>query len=157
MNSEREILIIDDNLGMRIGFDHFFRKQGFQVKKVNSSEKGLDYIQQARPLAILCDVGLPGLNGYEACRLAKTNPASREIPFILISSHSAAELRQKGGEAGADFFISKPVSPIDVVDDMELLYENEFSSSERILRLLKVIKRTDQDQTEDSREMQSAT
>ncbi|PYO26555.1 MAG: response regulator, partial [Candidatus Rokuibacteriota bacterium] len=64
-----------------------------------------------RPDLILMDIQLPGIDGYEATRRVKANPALRAIPVIVVTSYALSGDEQKALAAGADGYVSKPFSP----------------------------------------------
>jgi two-component system cell cycle response regulator DivK len=81
----------------------------FEVLVAEDGEKGCAMAAAERPGLILMDLELPGLDGWEATRRLKGNPATREIPIIALSAHALAGSREKALAAGCDEFDTKPV------------------------------------------------
>lgn len=107
----KKILAIDDNdLNLELLF-HIFQKYYPDItflKALNGSD-GIKLAKTEDPLLILLDVLMPGLNGYEVCKILKSDAKTINIPVIMISALGwKSEERIKGLEAGADVFISKP-------------------------------------------------
>jgi putative two-component system response regulator len=105
------VLVVDDtpdNLTLMSGL----LKNLYRVKVANNGEKALKIVQAAdKPDLILLDIMMPGLSGYEVCKILKDDPATRDIPIIFLTAMSATEDEKKGLELGAADFITKPVNP----------------------------------------------
>jgi CheY-like chemotaxis protein len=81
----------------------------FEVLVAEDGEKGCAVAAAEHPDLILMDLELPGLDGWEATRRLKENPATRDIPIIALSAHALAGSREKALVAGCDEFDTKPV------------------------------------------------
>ena len=81
----------------------------FEVLVAEDGEKGCAMAAAEHPDLILMDLELPGLDGWEATRRLKDNPATRDIPIIALSAHALAGSREKALGAGCDEFDTKPV------------------------------------------------
>jgi CheY-like chemotaxis protein len=81
----------------------------FEVLVAEDGEKGCAIAAAEHPDLILMDLELPGLDGWEATRRLKDNPATRDIPIIALSAHALAGSREKALAAGCDEFDTKPV------------------------------------------------
>jgi putative two-component system response regulator len=83
--------------------------RGYDVVTVQSASEAEAEILRQLPDVILCDVLMPGKSGYDLCRELKANPATRLIPFVLITGLTDRESKLTGIEAGADDFLNKPI------------------------------------------------
>ncbi len=105
------ILVVDDtpdNLSLMSGL----LKDLYRVKVANNGERGLKIATSDDPPdLILLDIMMPGIDGYEVCRLLKEDPKSAEIPVIFLTAKSAVEDEQMGLELGAVDYVTKPISP----------------------------------------------
>jgi CheY-like chemotaxis protein len=105
-----KILYVEDNddnvymLKMRLELT-----DQFEVLVAEDGEKGCAMAAAEHPDLILMDLELPGLDGWEATRRLKDNPATRDIPIIALSAHALAGSREKALAAGCDEFDTKPV------------------------------------------------
>ena len=103
--------------------------------------EGLATVERDRPEIVLCDVMMPGKDGYELCRAIKANPATRLTPVVLVTSLEGREDRLKGINAGADDFLIKPVDPLEVCARVRSLvrlkrYTDELDSAEAVIMSL---------------------
>ena len=105
-----------DNLTIVVTILNHF---GYQTAEAMNGIRALELIEEARPDLIILDVSMPGLNGWEVCRRLKGNPATSDIPVIMLTAHVMAEERRKGMECGADEFLAKPVEPRAIVKVIE--------------------------------------
>lgn len=83
-------------------------QQGYEVDQAASGVEALEAARRALPDLILLDVMMPDLNGFEVCRLLRSDPAFAAVPIVLVTSLDASADRVRGLEAGADDFVSKP-------------------------------------------------
>ncbi len=103
-----KVLIIDDAPENRLLLASQLRREQFQMLSVGTGAEGIEYAKQYQPDLILLDIMLPGMSGFEVCRILKTDPTTRNIPIIIITSLRDVTYRIQGIEAGADEFISRP-------------------------------------------------
>jgi PAS domain S-box-containing protein len=107
-NTERpRLLLADDNTDMR---DYLARllAPDFAVTAVAHGQLALDAARDETPDLILCDVMMPGLDGFALLREVRADSALRTVPVILLSARAGAEARAGGLEAGADDYLTKP-------------------------------------------------
>ncbi|MFZ4454672.1 MAG: hybrid sensor histidine kinase/response regulator transcription factor [Bacteroidales bacterium] len=101
------LLIIDDNLELRNFISEVFMKD-FTVYQADNGSDGLRLAKSLSPDLIISDVIMPGLNGFELCKLIKSNYETSHIPVILLTARAAEDDYKQGFEDGADEYISKP-------------------------------------------------
>ncbi|MBL4645045.1 MAG: PleD family two-component system response regulator [Rhizobiales bacterium] len=95
---------------------------------VTALDNGLDaiaYCQEYPVDVLLLDVVMPGLDGFETCRALKSEPATKDIPIILLTSLNTQKDRLKGFELGADDFISKPVNDVALVSRIKIFAQQK--------------------------------
>ncbi|TVZ37582.1 response regulator receiver domain-containing protein [Alteromonadaceae bacterium 2753L.S.0a.02] len=112
MSDEKQKVLVVDDSPSDIQFLIENLKNEFTLTVAKSGEKALQMAsQEPRPAAILLDVSMPGMNGYETCKALKQNPETSDIEIIFVSAHDTIEEKMRGYEAGGSDYIIKPVQP----------------------------------------------
>ncbi|MBI2524570.1 MAG: response regulator [Candidatus Rokubacteria bacterium] len=107
----QRILVVDDVEDNRLILRDLLSGAGFQVIEAVTGEEGVRLAETEAPDLILMDIQLPGLDGYEATRRIKANPALRRIPLVAVTSYALSGDDVKAREAGCDAYVTKPFSP----------------------------------------------
>lgn len=105
-----EILIIDDNLKLTEFLEMELTRHHYRVRISTDGESGLSEVQGQAPGLIILDLMLPGLNGWEVCRLIRKDPRTKAIPILILTALGEESDRIRGLEAGADDYLTKPFS-----------------------------------------------
>ncbi|HUS68587.1 MAG TPA: response regulator transcription factor [Kofleriaceae bacterium] len=110
------ILVIEDDPSIRLGLEDTLRAKGYQVEVATRGQLGLDLAERVRPDLIILDIMLPDLDGFEVCRRLKA-PRSElaAIPIIVLSARGAELDRVRGLELGADDYVTKPFSLMELL------------------------------------------
>jgi putative two-component system response regulator len=103
------ILVVDDNPGIATLMSQLLTMRGYEVITAADAQQAEEEVQRHAPDLILSDVRMPGKSGYELCHDLKSDPATRLIPFVLITGLTDSSDKVRGIEAGADDFLNKPV------------------------------------------------
>jgi CheY-like chemotaxis protein len=103
------ILLVEDNEMNRDMLSRRLARHGYQLLLAVDGEQALAMAASAAPDLVLMDVGLPGIDGWEATRRLKTDPATRGLPVIVLTAHALTSDRQRALAAGCDDFDTKPV------------------------------------------------
>jgi CheY-like chemotaxis protein len=122
-----EVLIADD--------DEFIRRlvtttledvSGVRLLEARDGREAVELAVRTRPALILLDVAMPGLDGIEACRRLRAEPATSKTPIVMLTAHAGDDDEARAVAAGADRYLTKPFSPLDL-----LRLVDELPSSER--------------------------
>jgi class 3 adenylate cyclase len=105
-----KLLVVDDTaLNVKLLAD-LLRAKGYAVETAASGQEALEKIAAGPPDLVLLDVMMPEMSGYEVCARIRANPETAMLPVVMVTALDAGQERVKGIEAGADDFLSKPVS-----------------------------------------------
>lgn len=104
-----KILLVEDNEMNRDMLSRRLTRNGFEVVVAVNGQEGVDLARAELPDLILMDMSLPVLDGWEATRRVKADPATAKIPVIALTAHAMAQDREEAMAAGCDDFDTKPV------------------------------------------------
>ena len=104
-----KILLVEDNEMNRDMLTRRLERKGFEVVIAIDGQAGVDMAVTANPDIILMDLSLPVMDGWEATRQIKADPATQSIPVIALTAHAMAGDEQKAREAGCDDYDTKPI------------------------------------------------
>lgn len=103
------ILLIEDNEMNRDMLSRRLVRHGHRVLIAFDGEQGITLAAAEQPDLVLMDVGLPGIDGWEATRRLKSDPQTRAIPVVALTAHAMNSDRDHAADAGCDDFDTKPV------------------------------------------------
>lgn len=108
---EIKILVVDDEASACQSIRRFLSPQGFRIRTANNGKAALKAVEEDSPHLVITDADMPGMSGFELCRLLKSGERTRGIPIIMISGKAVDEESVISGfEKGADDYVLKPVS-----------------------------------------------
>jgi CheY-like chemotaxis protein len=107
----KRILVIEDQRDTAYSLRLLLELYGYEVTVAYSAPDGVSAAEQDPPDVVLCDIGLPGLDGYEVARKLRSNPATAKARLIAVTAYSQDEDRQRSHEAGFELHLVKPVDP----------------------------------------------
>jgi len=116
MNNGKKILVVDDEPHVITSLTFVLRKEGYDVSSAVNGEDALAKIQQSKPNLMFLDVMMPKKNGYEVCKEVRSNSSLSDIHIIMLTAKGQETDREKGLNAGADEFMTKPFSLMMIVD-----------------------------------------
>lgn len=111
-----KILIVEDNEPNREMLSRRLERKGFSVVAAPDGEEGYAMARSETPDLILMDISLPGMDGWQVIELLKAEPATRDIPTIVLTAHALVTDRSRAVEVGCNDYFSKPF-------DFQLLLE----------------------------------
>jgi len=104
-----KILLVEDNEMNRDMLSRRLTRNGYEIAMAVNGQEGVDMAVSEKPDLILMDMSLPVMDGWEATRQVKANPATRAIPVIALTAHAMVQDRERAMAAGCDDFDTKPV------------------------------------------------
>jgi len=107
----KRVLVVEDTEDNRKIIRDLLTSAGYETIEAVTGEEGVAMAAEHRPDLMLMDVQLPVLDGYEATRRIKANPALRHIPVIAVTSYALSGDEEKTRAAGCDAYVAKPFSP----------------------------------------------
>ena len=113
--SEKKILVVDDEPYILRSLTFVLGKEGYDVSTATNGEEAMAQIRESKPCIMFLDIMMPKKNGYEVCQEVKTDPALSDIHVIMLSAKGQEADREKGLSLGANEFITKPFSPMQIV------------------------------------------
>lgn len=119
-----KILVVDDEPDIRrlVGFS--LKRHGFEIVEATDGLAACSVAEAEMPDLILMDVMMPLMNGFDASRRLKENPATAEIPIVMLSAKSQVYEQEQGLESGAAEYICKPFTPGELVEQVNSFLES---------------------------------
>jgi signal transduction histidine kinase len=113
----RRVLVVDDNVDSADSLALILRLQGHLVETAHDGEDAIAHCENFQPDAILLDIGMPGLDGYQVCERIRMRPWGRDVLMVAQTGWGQAQDRARTLEAGFDVHLTKPIDP-DVIQDL---------------------------------------
>ncbi|MBX9715262.1 MAG: response regulator [Burkholderiaceae bacterium] len=118
----KSILIIEDQSDIRRLIRWSLETEGYTFREANNGEQGLAAARAEPPALILLDVMMPGaLDGLQTCALLKADPELAGVPVVMLSARAQASDLEAGDRAGADAYLAKPFSPLELIETVNRL------------------------------------
>jgi two-component system cell cycle response regulator DivK len=109
------VLLAEDFEDARELYRDYLEFSGFTVKTATNGQDAIDQAIALQPDLILMDASMPVLDGWQATRQLKSNPATQHIPILALTAHAFDDARQQAKSVGCDGFVTKPCLPDDLV------------------------------------------
>ena len=113
MSGSLKVLIVEDDPTVREVLTTLLRFDGCDVSVVTNGEDGLEAVARERPDVVLLDVMMPGMSGFEVCRRLKSEANAPKV--VMVTAKTSPEDEHEGREAGADEYLRKPFSPLELL------------------------------------------
>jgi CheY-like chemotaxis protein len=114
------VLVIEDNDSSLELMIYLLESFGHMPFRARDGEEGIQVARSERPDLILCDMQLPAMDGHEVCRRLKSDPVLRSIPLVALTAYAMVGDREQMLAEGFDGYLSKPVNPEQVKDQVAL-------------------------------------
>ena len=121
----KTLLVIEDHAQMRSNLALILSMEGYAVLEAANGKSGLALAQEERPDLIVCDVSMPGWDGYEVVQAVRADPTLAGTPFIFLSARGEKQDQRQGMTLGADDYLTKPVEADDLLAAIEARFARE--------------------------------
>jgi DNA-binding response OmpR family regulator len=108
ISDQVDILIAEDSLTQAEQLKYLLEEQGYRIRVAADGKQALAMVRKQMPTLIITDIIMPEMDGYTLCRTIKSDPATKDVPVILLTSLASPEDVVKGLDSNADNFIRKP-------------------------------------------------
>ncbi len=125
----KRILLVEDNEMNRDAISRLLERRGFAMFLAETGEEGVRLCAETLPDLVLMDLGLPGIDGFEATRQIKAAESTRHIPVVALTARALTSDRQAALDAGCDDYDLKPVDLTRLVGKIRQLLELEEGAS----------------------------
>ena len=115
----KKLLIVDDEDNIRRLLAATLAGGEYDVIQARDGNQALELVRRERPDFAVLDVSMPGLDGIEVCHQIKSDSALRNTTVVMLTAQSQAETRRRATQAGADAFLTKPFSPLQLLEVVE--------------------------------------
>jgi DNA-binding response OmpR family regulator len=112
----KSILIIDDKEDIRNLIRIVLTNYGFTILEAVNGQSGVQMIRELKPDLVICDINMPGMDGYETLGAVRDSSATAPIPFILMTGLVSMDGFRRGMVCGADDYLVKPFTPDELVE-----------------------------------------
>lgn len=129
---QQPILVVEDTGSGRAVIQGIVRQAGYEVVEASTGEQALELFRWSQPGAVILEITLPGISGFEVCRHMRAE--ADELPILMLSRRSESEHKLRGFESGADDYLVKPFHPGELIARVRAILRRCFSPSRGALR-----------------------
>ena len=115
------ILVIEDSASVRRLIEVCLRPLGVEIRSVEDGLLGLEAAISEIPQAIVLDIGLPGMDGWEVLARLRADEATRRVRVLVLTAHAQPEMADRAAAKGADSFMTKPFRPEELRESVQEL------------------------------------
>ena len=112
------LLLVEDNEDNRIIYSTVLRHTGYEVIEALDGVQAVELARSRHPDLILMDISIPEIDGWEATKILRQDPATRDIPIIALTAHALADDRERATAVGFTAYLAKPIEPRAVVAEV---------------------------------------
>ena len=115
-NNRKKILLVDDTRTVILFEKMLLAGEDFDIRCAYNGREALELVSEDPPDLILLGLLMPVMDGYEVCDRLKTDPATSDIPIIVISTLSSEESIERCSRMGADYYVFKPINKLELLE-----------------------------------------
>lgn len=117
--SAKKIIIADDNENIREALTYLLEDEGYELWLAKDGAETLAKVREVVPDILLLDIMMPGMNGYDVCTAVKNDPVLKKVYVIMLTAKGQVTEQEHGKEVGADEYIVKPFSPMEILSKIK--------------------------------------
>jgi PAS domain S-box-containing protein len=130
LDSPKNILVIDDDASIRNLLRQELEAKGYVVREAGNGQEAITKVRESRPDLITLDIVMEGISGYDVAAILKSDPATLDIPIIIVS---VLDDKNKGRHLGIDSYVTKPLDMIVLMREVDILLSSKTSTGKKIL------------------------
>lgn len=115
VRTDASILVVEDNPDLNTAICEILESYGFRVSSAANGVEALDRLKRVVPDAILCDIMMPGMDGYTLLKHARADTQLRTLPFIFLTARTSLDDQRRAREIGIEDYLTKPVDSRNLV------------------------------------------
>lgn len=123
------ILVVDDDLGIRVAVGDYLETLGYGVTAVSNARSALDAIPKLHPHLLIVDIAMPGLSGYDLVRQVRSDASMRLLPVIFLTALNGLANRIEGYQVGCDAYLAKPFE----LEELEAIVRNLLDRNQLVM------------------------
>jgi two-component system, OmpR family, alkaline phosphatase synthesis response regulator PhoP len=120
----KKILIADDNANIRDALTYLLEDEGYELLLAKDGAETLRRVREKRPDILFLDIMMPEINGFDVCKTIKNDPDLRATYVIMLTAKGQLAEQERGKEVGADEYIVKPFSPMELLTKVKNILHN---------------------------------
>lgn len=120
-NVNQRVLVIEDSASVRRLIEVCLRVLDVELAAAEDGTRGLEMAKEATPNAIVLDIGLPGMDGWEVLRRLRADETTADVKVLILTAHAQPEVAEQAVAGGADDFMTKPFRPTELRERIEKL------------------------------------
>jgi twitching motility two-component system response regulator PilG len=113
------VLVVDDSPTIRLALSQFLERNHCSVVFAENGMEAISKLQSAMPQLILLDINMPGMDGYQTCKVVRANPETKAVPIVMLSGKDGFFDKVKGRLAGSSDYLTKPFKPSELRDVLQ--------------------------------------
>ncbi len=118
---DETVVVVDDEADIRFIVRMNLEAEGFEVVECASGVEAIDAIRATKPAVVICDVMMPGTDGYGVLQAVRDEPEIAQTPFIFLTAKASDTEVWEGWKSGADYYLTKPFDPDELIKFMNFV------------------------------------
>jgi DNA-binding response OmpR family regulator len=120
---KQTVLVVDDDPLILRAAATVLDLEEFEVVTSESAEEALERLETSTPDLLVADIMLPGMDGFELCRRVRSEDRLARLPIVVLTARDGGDDRRRGAEVGVDAYMTKPFSPLELIDQIDRLLD----------------------------------